>query len=101
MKNRQGDKDTDFIILTYEDNEACPQSAIDFIKKAKDKAIKSNFWKNWYNVYGLGLVGNLEGVVFENWQQIDVLPKAAKYLGSGMDFGYTERPYNINRLLQV
>ena len=91
----QGDKDTDFIILTYEDNEACPQSAIDFIKKAKDKAIKSNFWKNWYNVYGLGLVGNLEGVVFENWQQIDVLPKDAKYLGSGMDFGYTNDPTTL------
>ena len=52
MKNYKPMTDTDFIILTYEDNEACPQSAIDFILKAKDKAIKSNFWKNWYNVYG-------------------------------------------------
>ena len=85
----QGDNDTDFIILTYEDNEACPQSAIDFILKAKQKAVKSNFWENWYNVYGKGLIGNLEGVVFSNWDTIDTLPKDAKYLGSGMDFGYT------------
>ena len=91
----EGDKDTDFIILTYEDNEACPQSAIDFILKAKEKAIKSNFWKNWYNVYGLGHVGNLDGVVFENWQQIDSLPTDAKYLGSGMDFGYTNDPTTL------
>ena len=91
----QDDADTDFIILTYEDNEACPQSAIDFILKAKDKAIKSNFWKNWYNVYGRGLVGNLEGVVFENWSAIDTLPKDAKYLGSGLDFGYSNDPSTI------
>ena len=91
----EGDSDTDFIILTYQDNEACPQSAVDFILKAKEKAVKSNFWKNWYNVYGLGLVGNLEGVVFENWQQIDNLPKEAKYLGSGLDWGYTNDPTTL------
>ncbi len=91
----QGDHDTDFIILTYEDNEACPQSAIDFIVKAKEKAIKSNFWKNWYNVYGKGLIGNLEGVVFSNWGTIDTLPKEAKYLGSGLDFGYSNDPSTI------
>ena len=85
----QEDVDTDFIILTYQDNEACPQSAIDFILKAKDKAIKSNFWKNWYNVYGRGLIGSLEGVVFSNWSAIDNLPKEAKYLGTGLDFGYS------------
>ena len=91
----QDDTDTDFIILTYEDNEACPQSAIDFILKAKSKAHKSNYHKNWFNVYGLGLIGNLEGVVFENWTTIDTLPKEAKYLGSGLDFGYSNDPSTI------
>ena len=46
-------------------------------------------------MYGLGLVGNLEGVVFENWQQIDSLPKEAKYLGSGLDWGYTNDPTTL------
>lgn len=91
----EGDNDTDFIILTYKDNEACPQSAIDFINKAKEKADKSNFWANWYRVYGLGEVGSLDGVVFNNWQTIEGVPTDAKYLGSGMDFGYTNDPTTL------
>lgn len=91
----EGDADTDFIILTYKDNEACPQSAIDFINKAKEKANKSNFWDNWYKVYGLGEVGSLDGVVFNNWQTIEGVPADAKYLGSGMDFGYTNDPTTL------
>lgn len=89
------DDDVDFIILTYLDNEACPQSAIDFILKAKAKASTSNFWDNWYNVYGLGLVGSLDGVVFNNWSTIDSIPADARYLGSGMDFGYTNDPTTL------
>ena len=91
----ENDNDTDFIILTYKDNEACPQSAIDFINKAKEKANKSNFWNNWYKVYGLGEIGSLDGVVFDNWQMINELPTDAKYLGSGMDFGYTNDPTTL------
>lgn len=91
----QNDHDVDFIILTYLDNEACPQSAIDFILKAKAKASTSNFWSNWYDVYGLGKVGSLDGVVFDNWNTIDILPGEAKYLGSGMDFGYTNDPTTL------
>ncbi len=91
----QEDDDVDFIILTYLDNEACPQSAIDFILKAKKKASISNFWDNWYKVYGLGEVGSLDGVVFDRWTTIDILPPEAKYLGSGMDFGYTNDPTTL------
>jgi len=91
----QHDNDVDFIILTYKDNEACPQSAIDFILKAKEKANKSNFWNNWYKVYGLGEIGSLDGVVFNNWVAIDNVPNNAKYLGSGMDFGYTNDPTTL------
>jgi len=91
----ENDEDVDFIILTYLDNEACPQSAIDFILKAKSKANKSNFWDNWYKVYGLGQVGSLDGVVFNNWETINEVPKDALYLGSGMDFGYTNDPTTL------
>jgi len=87
-----GDDNVDFIILTYKDNEACPQSAIDFILAAKEKAKTSKFWANWYSVYGLGEVGNLEGVVFNDWEQIGMIPKEARLLGYGMDFGYTNDP---------
>jgi len=90
-----GDDDVDFIILTYKDNEGCPQSAIDYINKAKEKSKTSKFWENWYNVYGLGLIGNLEGVVFSEWEQIGSVPSDARLLGYGMDFGYTNDPTTL------
>jgi phage terminase large subunit len=86
------DHDVDFLIVNYEDNEACPESALNFILKAKEKAKTSTFWANWYNVYGLGQLGSLEGVVFPNWEQIDTIPQEAKFLGCGLDFGYSNDP---------
>ena len=87
------DKDVDFLTINYTDNEACPESALNFILKAKEKAEQGNaFWQNWYKVYGLGEIGNLEGVIFNNWQQIDKIPVDAKLIGIGCDFGYTNDP---------
>jgi phage terminase large subunit len=88
----QGQDNVDFIILNYKDNEAAPQSAIDFIEKAKIKAATSTYWENWYRVYGLGEVGSLEGVVFDNWKEIDKVPNDARLVGIGLDFGYTNDP---------
>jgi phage terminase large subunit len=94
--------DSDFLILTYKDNEALDQSIIDQIEKNKEKAKTSSYWANWWKVYGEGQLGMLEGVVFSNWKQIDTIPKEAKLLGIGLDFGYTNDPtaiieiYNYN-----
>ena len=103
----QNDSDVDFITVTYQDNEACPESALNFILKAKEKAKTSSYWQNWYNVYGLGQIGNLEGVIFNNWKTIDAIPNDARLLGYGVDFGYTNDPtaivevykYNDQRIL--
>ena len=89
------DYDVDFIIVNYTDNEACPESALNFILKAKEKAITSSYWENWYKVYGLGEIGSLEGVIFNNWQTIDTIPKDARLIGYGLDFGYTNDPTAI------
>jgi phage terminase large subunit len=88
----QDQDNVDFIILTYKDNEAAPQSAIDFIEKAKQKSATSTYWENWYRVYGLGQIGMLEGVVFQNWKEIDKVPEDARLVGIGLDFGYTNDP---------
>jgi len=94
--------DADFIILTYKDNEALDQSIVQQIEKNREKAKTSNFYANWWKVYGCGEIGSLEGVIFSNWQQIDKLPNEARLIGIGLDFGYTNDPtaiievYNYN-----
>jgi phage terminase large subunit len=87
--------DSDFIILTYKDNEALDDSIVQQIEKNREKAKTSSYWSNWWKVYGEGQVGSLEGVVFSNWKQIDVIPTEAKLIGIGLDFGYTNDPTAI------
>ena len=86
------DKEADFIILTYKDNEALDIGIVDQIEKNRLKAETSTYWRNWWKVYGLGELGMLEGVVFSNWKQIDTIPKEARLVGIGLDFGYTNDP---------
>jgi phage terminase large subunit len=87
--------DTDFLILTYKDNEALDKRIVREIEKNRLKATTSTYWANWWRVYGEGLVGMLEGVVFSNWQQIDIVPPEARLLGYGLDFGYSADPTSI------
>ncbi|QDP65254.1 MAG: putative terminase large subunit [Prokaryotic dsDNA virus sp.] len=89
------DKDADFLILTYKDNNALDERIIKEIEKAKEKAKTSAYWENWWRVYGLGQIGNLQGVVFSNWNEIDNIPPEAKLLGIGIDFGYSNDPTAI------
>lgn len=86
------DSDVDFLIINYLDNEACPESALNFILKAKEKSATSPFWANWYRVYGLGEIGSLEGVVFNNWHQCQEIPKEAGFISYGLDWGFTNDP---------
>ena len=107
---------SEFLLLTFEDNEGLPDETLEdlLIKKSKafhdfnlpndklfhDKNIKSGYWANWWRVYGLGEVGNLEGVVFEQWSEIETVPPDAKLLGYGMDFGYTNDPTTLTAIYE-
>ena len=86
--------DADFITLTYLDNEALPQTIVDDIERAKYKAKTSEYWANWWRVYGLGQIGSLEGVCIKEWQEIK-LPLEARLLCYGMDFGYSNDPTTL------
>lgn len=85
----QQDNDVDFLIINYLDNEACPESALNFMLKAKEKSTTSTFWANWYKVYGLGEIGSLEGVIFNNWEQCFKIPTDSEFISYGLDWGFT------------
>ena len=86
--------DVDFITLTYLDNEALSETIVQEIEAAKVKALTSTYWANWWQVYGLGQTGSLEGVCITDWQEID-LPTDARILCYGMDFGYSNDPTSL------
>ncbi|MCK5725182.1 MAG: terminase large subunit, partial [Gammaproteobacteria bacterium] len=77
----------------YLDNESCPESAIEYILKAKEKAKTIPYWDNWYKVYGLGQTGMLQGTVFSNWTtgEFDIsLPYC-----HGLDCGFNPDPCGL------
>lgn len=102
------DEDTDFLILTFHDNEYLPLSEKKEILKYLEKGfyntqlqgealfaeqnIKQKYWANKWRVYGLGLVGHLDGVIFTDWYVIPRVPPGAKYMSSGLDFGFSSHP---------
>ena len=89
------DNDAQKIILTYKDNEALDQSIIKEIEKAQEKAKTSKYWDNWWKVYGLGQIGSLQGVVIDNWRQVEGIPSDAKLVAYSMDFGFTNDPTTL------
>lgn len=89
------DSDVDFLTINYLDNEACPESALNFILKAKEKAATSTFWENWHKVYGLGELGSLQGAVFNSWLQCEAIPKDAEFISFGLDWGFTNDPTSL------
>lgn len=95
-------KDCDFLTLTFRDNEYLSKEERDEIllyyeqgygvpwdpKRKEDPPVVSKYWANKWRVYGLGLVGILEGAVFENWEIIEEIPKEAELICGGIDWGW-------------
>lgn len=86
---------SEFLLLTYLDNEGCPIETIEDLEIKKEKAKTSSYWANWCKVYIDGEIGSLDGVIFNNWKTIDTIPNDARLLGYGVDFGYTNDPTAI------
>jgi len=81
-------EDFDFIILTYKDNEALPETIIRELESRRDN---KNFWK----IYGEGELGVAEGRIYTDWAIIDEIPHEARLERYGLDFGYTNDPTAI------
>lgn len=77
--------DYEKIILTYLDNEALDSRIVADIEQHKHN-------KSWWQVYGLGQLGQLEGLIYRDWQIIDDVPHEARLERYGLDFGYTNDP---------
>jgi phage terminase large subunit len=93
-----GREDCDFITLTFEDNEHLDSGERDEILRYKQLGyneqgeIINKYWANKWRVYGLGEIGSIDGVVFENWSEIE-LPKEARLVYYGVDFGFTNSKF--------
>jgi len=75
----------DFLILTYKNNEGLSQNIVDELESRKGNSA-------WWRVYGEGLVGELEGRVYKNWQIIDDIPHEARLERHALDFGFDPDP---------
>jgi phage terminase large subunit len=80
--------DIDFITLTYKDNEGLDPEIVKSIESRKGN-------KSWWQVYGLGQLGEVEGKIFTDWKIIDEIPHSARLEGYGLDFGYSNDPSAI------
>lgn len=95
--------DCDYLCLTYLDNEFLSLEEKQEIESYKEKAYhnpfieiydteentKSNYWRNKWRIYGLGITGIVDNRIFENWKTLTVksfidLPYPKFY---GLDFG--------------
>lgn len=77
--------DMEHIILTYKDNDALSPEIIASIEQRKGR-------KGWWQVYGEGQLGEVEGKIYKDWQIIDEIPHEARLERYGLDFGYTNDP---------
>lgn len=80
--------DVDFEILTYKDNEGLQEAIVKTIESRKGN-------KNWWKVYGEGLLGDAEGRIYKGWTQLDEIPGEARLKRKGLDFGYSNDPTGL------
>lgn len=80
-----GQPENKYIHSTYLD-------AVDVLPEAVVKNIESNRDKdpNWWNIYGLGLLGKIEGLVFPLAGIVPVLPDGHYFYG--LDYGFASDP---------
>jgi phage terminase large subunit len=85
LKDEKGNSLSEQIIVTYLDNEMCPQSEVDYILSRKDNV-------EWFRVYGLGQTGYYSERRIYKYQWCEHIPDIAMRTPSGMDFGVSPDP---------
>jgi phage terminase large subunit len=100
------ESDSEFLLLTYKDNEACPPEILSELNiklgkaynnplgdRTDPKNIKSEYWHNWCKVYIDGEVGTLQGAIFQNWD-IGEFDESLPHV-YGLDFGFSNDPDSL------
>jgi phage terminase large subunit len=83
--------DIDELTLTYKDNEALGGEIVKSIEARKNRP-------NWWKVYGLGELGEIDEQIYTGWKIIDDVPHEARLERTWLDFGYTNDPSAIGRV---
>ena len=73
-------------ITTYKDNPFLDDTLVSEIERLEHTS--PSYWK----VYGLGLEGVVEGLIFDNVEVVDIIPEESELMGYGIDFGYSNDP---------
>ncbi len=82
--------DSEFLLLTYKDNEAIPPEIFSELMIKIEKAKTSEYWANWCRVYIDGEIGTLQGSIFQNWK-LGKFEQSLPYV-YGLDFGFSNDP---------
>lgn len=69
-------------------------------KRADEEASlgQKGYWWNWWQIYGLGLPGQFDEIIFKNWKIYNELPEDNYYRLYVSDDGYTVDPYTLLEL---
>lgn len=66
------------------------------VRNDKGEIVEENkYWRNQWEVYGLGLTGVVEGVVFDKIDYVVGLPLGMTKRAFGLDFGYSNDPTSL------
>jgi phage terminase large subunit len=83
------DQKSEFIHSTYLDaKHVLPKAIVEDIESRKDKD------PNWWRVYGLGEIGNVEGLVHPKFELINSLPSGG-IVFYGLDWGFSNDPTSL------
>lgn len=81
-----GEPNVKLLISDHRHNPYVPEKIRDKIEALKYKD------EELYKVYGRGLTGKIEGLIYRNWNIVDDIPEGATFIGNGLDFGFTNDP---------
>jgi len=85
LKDSDGNSISQQIVVTYLDNECCPESEVNIIESRRDNI-------EWFRVYGLGQTGYYSERRIYKFNFCKEIPATAKRIPSGMDFGVSPDP---------